>query len=185
VGVSPAQGTSYSIKVKPNHKGLRANWRVQLKVLIVIPNGASLASASNQTSFLPLVDQRPEGHQQSAVSVNHKLLPSPQTALPLSEKFPARTNMHESLTGSFDPVPRVIQVPSVRPPPWLTDTASLLELQLHSLWTGIAACECAPLPCRSRDNGCKTDKADRSRSRFLVTHMNTTPAWVVPPTTPR
>jgi len=68
---------------------------------LLSPNGASLASASNQTSFFPLVDQRLEGHQQSAVSVDHKLLPSPQTALPPSEKFPARTNMDELLTGSF------------------------------------------------------------------------------------
>lgn len=135
-------------------------------------NGASLASASNQTSFLPLVDQRPEGHQPSAVSVNHKLLPSPHTALTPSKNFPARTNMVESLTGSFDPVPRVIRVPSVRPLSWLTDTMSSPKLQFHSLRTGVTPCEWTRLPCRSRDDGCKTDKADRStRSRFLVTYI--------------
>ena len=31
--------------------------------------------------------------------------------------------------------------------------------------------KCTRLPCRSRDIGCKTDKADRSRSRFLVTYI--------------
>lgn len=89
-----------------------------------------------------------------------------------SENFPARTNMVESLTGSFDPVPRVIRVPSVRPLSWLTDTMSSPKLQFHSLRTGVTPCECTRLPCRSRDDGCKTDKADRStRSRFLVTYI--------------